>query len=119
MKFLVDNQLPTALSAYLVSRGLDCQHVTDVGLTEASDIEVWRYAGANDRIIISKDEDFFHLAGKPGPGARLIWVRLGNCRTHALLAAMERMWPRIEERLREGERVVELRRGVWRGFQDA
>ena len=32
MKFLVDNQLPTALAQYLRERGFDCQHVLEAGL---------------------------------------------------------------------------------------
>ncbi len=34
MKFLVDNQLPTALAQYLRERGFDCQHVLEAGLGE-------------------------------------------------------------------------------------
>jgi predicted nuclease of predicted toxin-antitoxin system len=40
---------------------------------------------------------------------RLIWVRLGNCRTKALLAAFENVWPRIEAGLNAGDRIIELR----------
>jgi len=39
VNFLVDNQLP-----------------------EASDLEIWRYAASHQMIVVSKDEDFFHLA---------------------------------------------------------
>ncbi len=44
MKFLVDNQLPTALSQYLCNRGFDCQHVLEVGLVDALDSDICRYA---------------------------------------------------------------------------
>jgi hypothetical protein len=36
-------------------------------------------------------------------------VRLGNCRTSALIEAFDKLWPRIEQALRSGERVVEIR----------
>lgn len=109
MKFLVDNQLPAALAHYLTKRGFDCQHVLDAGLVESSDAEICRYASAQDRIIISKDEDFFNLATRPRSQIRLLWVRLGNCRKQALLAAVERLWPKIEACLKAGDRIVELR----------
>ena len=78
MRFLVDNQLPVTLARHLQSRGFDCQHVLEVGLAEASDAEVCRYAGEQGRIIISKDEDFLHLANRLEPTIRVLWVRLGT-----------------------------------------
>jgi predicted nuclease of predicted toxin-antitoxin system len=65
LKFLVDNQLPPALAQYLRKRGFDCQHVLDVGLATALDIEICRYVEGQERIIVSKDEDFFNLASQP------------------------------------------------------
>ena len=54
---LVDNQLPAALARFLASRGVDCQHVLDIDLADATDAEIWDYASKND-VVISKDEDF-------------------------------------------------------------
>lgn len=51
MKFLVDNQLPQALAEHLRKRGHDCQHVLDVGLSDASDVAIYRYAQAQERIL--------------------------------------------------------------------
>ncbi len=109
MKFLVDNQLPVALSAYIRKKGMDCEHVVDVGLAEASDAELCRYATANERIIVSKDEDFLYLASRPKVNFQFIWVRLGNCRTAALIEAIEHVWPKLEASLQAGERVIEIR----------
>ena len=44
MRFLVDNQLPVALARFLTSAGSESLHVIDVGLAQASDSEIWRYA---------------------------------------------------------------------------
>lgn len=109
MRLLVDNQLPAALAHFLASRGEDCHHVLDLGLAQASDAVIWRYAGQRGMVMISKDEDFFHLAVVPGASAQLVWVRLGNCRTPPLLSAFERAWPRVRACLEAGDRVVELR----------
>ena len=109
MKFLVDNQLPAALARFLASRGADCQHVLDLDLGDASDTEIWKHASRNDCVVISKDEDFFYLANAPSAKARLIWIRLGNCRTNALLSAIELLWPKIEAGLKAGDRIIEVR----------
>ena len=61
------------------------------------------------RVIVSKDEDFLYLASRAESFAPLLWVRLGNCRTSALIEAFDRLWPRIEQALVSGEGVVEVR----------
>jgi predicted nuclease of predicted toxin-antitoxin system len=109
VKFLVDNQLPVNLAQHLRTRGLDCQHVLDVGLGEASDAEICQYAESQDRVIISKDEDFLHLASRPEAKISVLWVRLGNCRTSTLLAAFEKFWPVVESCINAGDRIIELR----------
>ncbi|MFN0105252.1 MAG: DUF5615 family PIN-like protein [Bryobacteraceae bacterium] len=109
MKFLVDNQLPAALARFLTSRGVDCWHVLDIYLAGASDVEIWEYASRNDCVVISKDEDFLYLANAPSAKPRLIWIRLGNCRTKALLAAIGLLWPKIEAGLKAGDRIIEVR----------
>ena len=109
MKFLVDNQLPAALARFLASRGVECEHVLDIGLAEASDTEIWNYASGNNCVVISKDEDFLYLANTPGAKAQFVWIRFGNCRKKALLAAIESLWPKVEAGLKAGDRVIELR----------
>ena len=109
MKFLVDNQLPAALARFLTSRGADCQHVLDVGLADATDSKIWEHAMRNDCVVISKDEDFLYLVNAPEAKGRFIWIRFGNCRTKALLTAIESLWPKVEARLKAGDRIIELR----------
>ena len=72
MTFLVDNQLPAALARFLVSRGVECQHVLDVGLAGATDAEIWAHASRNDCVGFNKDADFLYLANAPGAKARFL-----------------------------------------------
>ena len=60
-------------------------------------------------VLISKDEDFFQLATRPRARVQLVWVRLGNCRTPALLTAVERVWPEVLRCLAAGDRIIEIR----------
>ncbi|HXE55295.1 MAG TPA: DUF5615 family PIN-like protein [Tepidisphaeraceae bacterium] len=109
MKLLVDNQLPAALATYLRWRGHDCQHVLDIGLGEAKDIELWDRATREGAVVVSKDEDFIFLANRPGDAGRLIWVRLGNCRNAALIDAFNRAHDALVAAIHAGQRIVELR----------
>ena len=62
MKFLVDNQLPRELARWLVTQGQDAVHTLDRGQGQTDDRQLWSEALAEDRVMVSKDEDFFILA---------------------------------------------------------
>jgi predicted nuclease of predicted toxin-antitoxin system len=108
VKCLIDNQLPPALSHFLASRGVEAQHVSEVGLAEATDAEIWRYVTENDLVLVSKDQDFLNFAPKSNQ-TKFIWVRTGNCRKPALVAAFERVWAEVEECFSRGDQVIEIR----------
>jgi predicted nuclease of predicted toxin-antitoxin system len=109
VNFLIDNQLPAALARFLVEREENALHVLDLGMDEASDIQLWGYAIQHSMILISKDEDFFHLANRSGDTGRLLWVRLGNCRNHALIGAFEQKISVVLTAYQQGHRIVEIR----------
>jgi predicted nuclease of predicted toxin-antitoxin system len=106
--FPVDNQLPKALARFLTTHGPHASHVLDLGLDEADDRIIWEYAGKNGCVIITKDEDFITLSLQTGTKNQVVWVRLGNCRTPALLKAFEIALPKLMQALQQGTRVVEL-----------
>ena len=108
MRFVVDNQLPPRLSKFLEEVGHDSVHVAMVGMDTADDRALWAWAGREDRVVVSKDEDLLFLANRPGETGRLVWVRLGNCRREALLAAFSRSLGAVLGALGEGQRVVEI-----------
>ncbi|MEO6595478.1 MAG: DUF5615 family PIN-like protein [Planctomycetota bacterium] len=108
MRFLVDNQLPLQLARHLGQRGHEATHVTEVGLDDASDAAIWLWAGQQDRVVVSKDEDLFFLANRPNDSGRLVWVRLGNCRKGSLLDAFDRTFDTIVAAFDAGQRIVEL-----------
>ena len=58
MRFIVDAQLPPALALWLVEAGHEALHVEEIGLLDAEDPSIWRYAFENKAVILSKDEDF-------------------------------------------------------------
>ena len=109
MKFIVDNQLPVALARWMSAKGHDAVHVLDQGKGQADVRQIWSEAIAENRIVVSKDEDFFILATRPEDLGRLLWLRLGNCRTQSLLAQLDSAWSSIETAFVSGQRIVEIR----------
>ncbi|MFY9343834.1 MAG: DUF5615 family PIN-like protein [Planctomycetota bacterium] len=108
MKFFIDNQLPLQLARHLAASGHDAVHVLEIGMDEADDVAIWKHAAQQERVVISKDEDLFYLAKRIGDRGRLLWVRLGNCRKAALLAAFDSELPDILAAFDSGQRIVEL-----------
>jgi predicted nuclease of predicted toxin-antitoxin system len=109
LKFLVDNQLPSALARFLAGVGTEAVHVLDLGLAQSGDAELWSFAVANKFVLISKDHDFLHFLERTAPHGQLIWVRVGNCRRQALLEVVERVWPETLALVTAGERLIEIR----------
>ena len=108
MKFLVDHQLPPSLAVALRDRGLDAEHLYDLGLHRLTDEAIWHRVGMERSILITKDDDFLHLASRSDSPARLLWVRLGNCRSATLMTAFASSLDRIIRAFESGDAVVEL-----------
>jgi len=76
-------------------------------MATAPDTRIWEEASRDDAVVVSRDEDF--VAHVQAGGARLVWIRIGNCSNAALLAIVEANWTDIQQRLGQGDRFVELR----------
>jgi predicted nuclease of predicted toxin-antitoxin system len=84
MKLLLDQNLSFRLIGIIETAFPNSKHVRDLGLTCASDAEVWSYAQNNDFAIVSKDADFANLAFLHGQPPKLVYVRIGNCSTEQM-----------------------------------
>ncbi|BET69338.1 hypothetical protein ASA1KI_42560 [Opitutales bacterium ASA1] len=107
MKWLVDNQLPVALARHLREAGEDAVHVLEIGRAQTSDRLIWEYALEENRIVVTKDEDFSALLVH-SPRGQVVWVRIGNCRKSELIMVWERAWPEARAALAAGQRLVVL-----------
>jgi predicted nuclease of predicted toxin-antitoxin system len=108
LNFLIDAQLPPALSKWISGRGHEAKHVFEIALHTASDPAIWEHARTANAIIISKDEDFV-ARWLFEPQVRFIWIRKGNCSNQALIAWLEPLWVETLRRLEQGEQFIELR----------
>ena len=102
MKFIIDAQprggpLPQLLAVWLEERGFDAIHILELPAANRSDDkEIIVVADQDDRVIVSKDSDFFDdhiLMGKP---KRLLVVKTGNIKNRDLIRLFEKNIERIE-----------------------
>ena len=90
LRFIVDTQLPPSLSDFFKRKDFDATHVIDYPLGAlTSDDEIISIAIRENRIIVSKDFDFFdYFLLKNYPPAILL-LQLGNIKNHELFVFME------------------------------
>lgn len=90
MKFLVDAQLPKALCKLLSTAGHDCIHTLELpNKNKTSDEEINRLSKQEERIVISKDADFYNSFLQKLEPYKLIYVTTGNITTGELLRLFE------------------------------
>ncbi|HIL69799.1 MAG TPA: hypothetical protein EYG38_08120, partial [Verrucomicrobia bacterium] len=100
MKFLVDAHLPRRLCTLLAEHGHDVVHTRELSAGNSTkDRIINRLSLEEQRVVISKDSDFFYshlLQGRPW---KLLLVRTGNISTRNLCILLERNLPMIEDSL--------------------
>jgi len=79
MRLLFDQNLSPRLPRLLADLYPNSAHVREVGLRDASDVQIWEYAKQNGFVIVSKDSDFQQRSLLHGHPPKFIWLRVGNC----------------------------------------
>jgi predicted nuclease of predicted toxin-antitoxin system len=69
MRFLVDAQLPPSLTQFLRTFGEEAIACRDVGLRDADDEEIWRFAITGGWCIVTEDEDLHSFRWPPQPAS--------------------------------------------------
>ena len=109
MKFIIDAQLPIKLKSWLVDMGDDAVHTTDLPKKEYTiDTEIIRFADLENRIVITKDSDFYRqylITSKP---KLLLFITMGNISNSNLLKVFELNFETIRNHFESGKAVVEL-----------
>ena len=113
MKFVVDAQLPPALADSLCEAGQDAQAVRELGLRDAEDSDIWKYALDHRAAIITKDQDFAERLMSSRSVPVVVWLRIGNTSNRTLIAWLLPLWPDILARIESGDKLVEVRDKTW------
>ena len=78
MKLLLDQNISFRVVNLLSTVFERVGHTKSLGLTDASDKEIWNYALVNNYTIITFDSDFIDLATLKGTPPKIVWLRFGN-----------------------------------------
>ena len=81
MKLLFDQNISPRLPRLLSDLYPESVHVREIGLQDADDLTIWRYAKVHAYAIVSKDSDFQQRSLFQGAPPKFIWLRVGNCTT--------------------------------------
>lgn len=81
MRLLFDQNISFRITRLLETTFPECKHVSDVGLSGKSDMEIWEFAKSNNFVIVTFDADFYDLAVIKGIPPKVIWLRVGNTTT--------------------------------------
>ena len=98
MKFIIDAQLPFALSKYLEQKGFDVIHTDDLPNKEyTTDNEFREISVKENRIVITKDSDFldsFYVNSVP---PKLLLISTGNIKNKTLIRLFDSNMEKIAE----------------------
>ncbi len=87
MKFILDAHLPKSLAILLVSLAYDAIHTLDLPLKNATgDAYINQISMQQQRVVISKDSDFFDTFNAKKEPHKLLFLTVGNIRNSQLLA---------------------------------
>ncbi len=108
MKFIVDAQLPPSLAKLLQEKGYDAIHTMDLpNQNDTPDEEINQLSLAQERIVITKDSDFYYSFNLHQKPYKLLLVRTGNKRVKDLKDLFLKNFPRIDQAFQQAF-LVEL-----------
>ena len=81
MKLLFDQNISFRLIKRIIDLFPESKQVSELGLENASDTEIFNYAKRNDFAIVTFDSDFCNLNIMRGFPPKIIWIRTGNTAT--------------------------------------
>ena len=103
MKLLFDHNVSPDLVRRLADLFPESSHVFPLNLHTEDDTVVWRYAREHELTVVSKDADFAELSMLRGFPPKLIWLRLGNCRTEDVELVLRSNYLSIRQLVEGGE----------------
>lgn len=89
-------------------RGHSCQPLSDLGLREAEDHEIFDRAREENVVFMTKDSDFPDLVDRLGTPPTVIWLRCGNTTEDNLKLLLQDHLDSALELIEGGEAVVEI-----------
>ncbi len=107
MKFLLDAQLPPSLKNLFTANGYDCIHTLDLESgNDTTDKIINQISVAEQRIVITKDSDFFDSFIVKKEPYKLIFVKLGNTSKKELIQFFHDRFSEIIEKIKVEDMIL-------------
>ena len=106
MRLLFDHNISHKLVARLSDVFPESSQTRLLNLSRTSDPQLWLIAKANGFIFVSKDRDIAELAVLRGAPPKVIWLRMGNCKTAAIERTLRMNFEAIRAFVADAEQVV-------------
>lgn len=107
MKFLIDAQLPPSLRQLFIEKGYDAIHTLDLPQkNDTKDAQIRQLAISDNRIVITKDIDFYDSFILKQEPSKLVLVKTGNISTKDLKALFTSYFDDIIEALKHNDLVL-------------
>lgn len=108
MKFIVDAQLPKKLSLLITDKGFESVHTLDLpNANSTTDNEINLLSVQENRVVITKDIDFYNSFVLSNIPYKLILVTTGNISNKVLLELFSNKIDKIAEYLSDNS-VIEV-----------
>ncbi len=106
--FLIDANLPKQFSFF---NNENFTHVQDIN-PRMSDSDIWNYAIQNNKVIMTKDADFYERSISSEVKPKVIYFQLGNMTLSELHNFFEVNWEIITDYLKETSLVIVRRENI-------
>jgi len=119
MKFLLDQDVYAITCRLLINLGHDVVTAFELGLSQASDLELLKIASEKDRILVTRDRHFGGLVFVQKLGSGVIYLRVLPSNTEKVHKQLEKVLKNhSEEQLKKAFAIVEPRRYRFRIISD-
>ncbi len=88
MNLLFDQNVSFRITKRLQTSFPNCKHLSDCGLMNCDDLDIWSYAKKYNYAIVTFDADFYDISLINGHPPKIIWLRLGNLTTQEIADLM-------------------------------
>jgi predicted nuclease of predicted toxin-antitoxin system len=106
VKLLLDHNISHKLVARLADVFPGSTQTRLLNLGRTNDPQLWLIAKTNDYIFVTKDRDVAELAVLRGTPPKIIWLRMGNCKSAVIEQALRSNAERIAGFASDPERLV-------------
>ena len=107
MKFLLDQGLPRSTIGHLQRRGLEAEHVGNIGLAKAADATILEAGRRRDAVIVTLDSDFhalLALANASSPS--VIRIRIEGLKGEGVAKIIHQVFDVAGQELKQGAVVT-------------